>query len=172
MLKEIQEELIEFNPFVNTYIQAGNIQASLIYILIYNIHGRDMRQYNLPTTNEVAAICFTDTEMRERDICIYRYDEKFQKISELNGAYDSLQYSLLFPSREYAANKECLEKESQKKLSKNISKDPEISKIEAEESGISKQVSNIDFDNLLKKTSQSKTGLSSFLESATIRNYL
>ncbi|CAG8827069.1 9230_t:CDS:2, partial [Dentiscutata erythropus] len=27
MLKEIQEELMEFNPFVNTYIQAGNVQA-------------------------------------------------------------------------------------------------------------------------------------------------
>ncbi|CAG8476464.1 17121_t:CDS:2, partial [Dentiscutata erythropus] len=152
MLKEIQEELMEFNPFANTYIQAGNVQASLIYILIHNMHGRDIRQYNLPTTNEVVAICFTDTEMRERDIRIYRYDEKFQKIFELNGVYDPLQYLLLFPSGEYgwhsgilrrnkiqiidekitAADKECLEKESQKKLSKNIPKDSEISKIEAE----------------------------------------
>ncbi|CAG8797265.1 2605_t:CDS:2, partial [Dentiscutata erythropus] len=52
MLKEIQERLIEFNPFVNTYIQAGNVQASLIYILIHNMYNRDMRQYNIPTTDE------------------------------------------------------------------------------------------------------------------------
>ncbi|CAG8592255.1 43333_t:CDS:2 [Gigaspora margarita] len=63
--------------------------------------------------------------------------------------------------------KRAKKKKQKKALKKTISKNPKISKIseiEAEASG----VSNIDFENLLQKTSQSQTELLSVLESTTI----
>jgi len=106
MLTELQKELIEINPFVHTFMSAGIIEESqdheILYIKIYNTHGKDMRLYNAPIAEEIAAICLEDDEIiQERDILIKRCDNKLERISELNGAYDPLQYPLLFPFGEY-----------------------------------------------------------------------
>ncbi|GJQ97017.1 hypothetical protein Tco_0008156 [Tanacetum coccineum] len=61
-------------------------------------HDKDGREYNLPTTNEVAAIIigyFDDTE-RTRDIIVEGTSGKPQRISELHPSYLPLQYPLLF----------------------------------------------------------------------------
>ncbi|CAG8446376.1 10120_t:CDS:2, partial [Dentiscutata erythropus] len=158
MINIIQNVLMDLNPFVDTYISAGNenLQNPLYYILIYNKHGKDMRQYNTPLVKEVAAICFSNKTMHVRDILIVRYDNELERIYELHGAYNPLAYPLLFLLREYA-------------LKKKMTQNPEASKTseaEAESSG----TSNIDFNTLLKRESQSQTGLSNILEFATIRS--
>src|SRR5581483_7575426 len=61
-----------------------------------------MRLYNAPIAEEIAAICLQDDEfIQERDILIKRYNNKLERISKLNGAYDPLQYPLLFSFGEY-----------------------------------------------------------------------
>ncbi|CAG8743492.1 17838_t:CDS:2, partial [Dentiscutata erythropus] len=81
--------------------------------------------------------------MHVRNIVIIRHDDELERIFELYSAYNSLAYSLLFPCREY------------------ISK---TSKAETSD------ISNIDFNTLLERELQSKTGLTSVLKFATIRN--
>ncbi|CAG8760044.1 21296_t:CDS:2, partial [Dentiscutata erythropus] len=135
------------NPFVDTYISAGNedLQDPLYYILIHNKHGKDMRQYNALLAEEVAAICFSDKTMHVRDILIVRHDDELERISELHSAYDPLAYSMLFLCGEY------------------------VSKTSEAKVGAS-NIFNIDFDTLLERESQSETGLTSVLKSATIRS--
>ncbi|CAG8794038.1 22204_t:CDS:2, partial [Dentiscutata erythropus] len=86
MIINIQNVLIDLNPFVNTYISARNkdLKDSLYYILIYNKHSKDMRQYNTPLAKEVAAICFFNENMHVRDILIVRHNDELKKISELH----------------------------------------------------------------------------------------
>ncbi|CAG8816710.1 15619_t:CDS:2, partial [Dentiscutata erythropus] len=135
MINIIQNVLMDLNPFVDTYISAGNedLQDSLYYILIHNKYGKDMRQYNALSAKKVAAICFSDETMHVRDILIVRHDNKLERISELHAQY------------------------------------PEASKISEAEAEAS-STSIIDFGTLLEKESQSQTGLSTILESATIRS--
>ncbi|CAG8504158.1 9218_t:CDS:2 [Diversispora eburnea] len=59
--------------------------------------GKDMRQYNQPTIDEVAVTNIPDN-IEERDIMLTVHDNKLIRISELHDAYDPLQYPLLFPS--------------------------------------------------------------------------
>ncbi|CAG8721051.1 23738_t:CDS:2, partial [Dentiscutata erythropus] len=142
MISIIQNVLMDLNPFIDTYISAGNedLQDSLYYILIHNKHGKDMRQYNTPSTKEVAAICFSDETMHVSNILIVRHNNELERISELHSIYNPLAYPLLFLSGEYA-------------LKKKMAQYPEASKIseaEAEASG----TSNIDFGTLLERESQ------------------
>ena len=106
ILKELSEELLAINPFINIFQTAGEKnrtegEKEVLGIFIHNTHGKDMRQYNAPTAGEVAAICFNDTPRYERDILIRKKDNRLLHISELHGAYDPLQYPLLFPNGEY-----------------------------------------------------------------------
>ncbi|CAG8562963.1 8175_t:CDS:2 [Dentiscutata erythropus] len=150
-MKNLQQEQ-DLNPFVDTYIFAENedLQDSLYYILIHNKHGKDMRQYNTPLAEEIAAICFSDETMHVRDILIVRHNNELERISKLYGAYNPLAYPLLFLHGEYAQH-------------------PKASKTSEAEAGAS-DISNIDFDTLLERESQSETGLTSVLESTTIRS--
>ncbi|CAG8693857.1 10261_t:CDS:2, partial [Dentiscutata erythropus] len=149
---------MDLNLFVDIYISAGNedLQDPLYYILIHNKHGKDMRQYNAPSAKEVAAICFSDETIHVRDILIVRHDNELERISELYSAYDLLAYPLLFLRREYA-------------LKKKMAQIPKASKT-SEAKARASDISNINFDTLLERESQSETGLTSVLESATIRS--
>ena len=61
-----------------------------------------MRQYNQPTVSEIAAVIFDNSYIPEiRDIIIKTHENHLHHISELHGAYDPLQYPLLFPYGEY-----------------------------------------------------------------------
>ncbi|CAG8672099.1 6859_t:CDS:2, partial [Dentiscutata erythropus] len=121
-------------------------------INIIQNHGKDMRQYNALSAKEVAAICFSDETIHVRDILIVRHDDKLERISELHGEYDPLAYPMLF-------------------LRENmiISQNSKASKTSEAEAGAS-DISNINFDTLLERELQSETGLTSVLESATIRS--
>ena len=106
MLQILQNELHSINPFVKTFTNAGNRarQESIsdMSLIIHNTHGKDMRRYNQPTASEVAVIMSDfDYAPEVRDIVIKTHEGELKHISELNGAYDPLQYPLLFPYGEY-----------------------------------------------------------------------
>ncbi|CAG8795314.1 5604_t:CDS:1, partial [Dentiscutata erythropus] len=61
------------------------------------------------------------------------------------------------------------EKKEKRALKKKMAQHSEASKTSKAEAGAS-DISNINFDTLLERESQSKTGLTSVLESATIRS--
>jgi hypothetical protein len=110
MLRELQLELHYCNPFVHLFKFARTgeqeINEEVLYITIHNTHGKDMRQYNAPRSNEIALIHTSfENEPKKRDIIIKRYDNTLIRISELHGAYDPLQYPLLFPIGEYGWHK-------------------------------------------------------------------
>ncbi len=91
-LNELQLMLSQINLFVNIYMTVGNMyketNATNIKLYIYNTHGKDMRQYNQPTAPEVAAIILDDEEIpKERDIVVYRKEEKLEYMLELHGTY-------------------------------------------------------------------------------------
>ncbi|CAB4477605.1 unnamed protein product [Rhizophagus irregularis] len=111
MLSALQTELYDIeNPFVHNFITAGE-QAKRINniddmrLIIHKTHGKDMRQYNKPTASEVAVILQDFNDFNQvpdpRDIVIRCYEDKLKHINELHGAYDPLQYPLLFPYGEY-----------------------------------------------------------------------
>ena len=61
----------------------------------------DGRQYNLPTTNEVAALIIGDIDGYDsRDILLEMQSQQLQHINELHPQYLALQYPLLFPYAE------------------------------------------------------------------------
>ncbi len=109
ILKALQDELHEINPFVRLFTNARNCvknesDLSDMQLIIHNTHSKDMRQYNQPTASEIAVIMLDNSDFRPdilRDIIIKTYEGELKHISELHGAYDPLQYPLLFPYGEY-----------------------------------------------------------------------
>lgn len=108
MLNALQTELYNIeNPFVHNFITAGEQARSRnditdMRLVIHHTHGKDMKQYNKPTANEVAVIFLDfDDVLDPRDIVIKYHEDKLKHINELHGAYDPLQYPLLFPYGEY-----------------------------------------------------------------------
>ncbi|CAG8766977.1 5051_t:CDS:2, partial [Dentiscutata erythropus] len=83
IIENIQNVLIDLNPFVDTYIFAGNknLQDSIYYILIHNKYGKDIKQYNIPLAKKIAAICFFNKNMHVRDIFIVRHNDELERIS-------------------------------------------------------------------------------------------
>src|ERR1051325_7450667 len=112
MLIKLQEGLENNNPFVYRFIEIGSTLKEYreihndetdYYLKIHNTHGKDMRIYNAPQAQEIAVL-IDDNELNfsnKRDIIVRQYDRILRRISELHGAYDPLQYPLLFPYREY-----------------------------------------------------------------------
>ena len=103
MIEMLQNELHRINPFVESFTSAGNAKTDNMELIIHNTHGKDMRQYNQLTASEVAVIFDIDRNQtpKPRDIVLKTHEGILKHISELNGAYDPLQYPLLFPYGEY-----------------------------------------------------------------------
>src|ERR1043165_8824167 len=120
MLQQLQYEISENNPFAHTFISANEIEeeeeTTLVFIAIHNTHGKDMRNYNKPICDEIALLHTDYTSTQQRDIIIKRFDDKLTRISELHGAYDSLQYPLLFLFGEYGWHKGILRANVQQKI--------------------------------------------------------
>ena len=57
--------------------------------------GEHARRYNAPVAQEVAAVV-TGLEHGKRDIVVHKRDNRLQRISQTNRAYDGLQYPLLY----------------------------------------------------------------------------
>ena len=106
VMSDLQEMLLECNPFVNLYRQAAqrlrdqgqnnNIQARLTY----KSH-TDPRRYNIPTADEIAVILPGDgMAYAPRDIVVQLRGGGFKKIFDTNPVYAPLHYVLLFPRGE------------------------------------------------------------------------
>ncbi|XP_060207250.1 uncharacterized protein LOC132635050 isoform X2 [Lycium barbarum] len=74
-------------------------RRSSVRLRLIGKRSTDGRRYNLPTVSEVAALVVGDFELSrcDRDIIIETQSGQLQRINELNAAYLSLQYPLLFP---------------------------------------------------------------------------
>uniref|UniRef100_T1IKK0 Helitron helicase-like domain-containing protein n=1 Tax=Strigamia maritima TaxID=126957 RepID=T1IKK0_STRMM len=104
-IKIIQEVLDKINPFAQLFRRARDIlQQSTDRVLnlairIHEQHSMDRRRYNKPTESEVAILINDDPEVagRNRDIILRTIAGPLQRINETHGAYDPLQYPLIFP---------------------------------------------------------------------------
>ena len=80
MLRLLQEELHNVNPFVRSFTNAGNrarneSDISNMRLIIHNTHSKDMRRYNQPTASEVAVIILDfDYASDKRDILIKTHE--------------------------------------------------------------------------------------------------
>ena len=100
------------NPYIPLYRQAHDIlhqdQSSVVYLQLAVPPGVDIRQYNLPTANEIAAILPGDNEHATTgwDLIVQlqlhndQNEPRFQCIWETNFNYTPLMYVLLFPHGE------------------------------------------------------------------------
>ncbi|KAI9115698.1 hypothetical protein K1719_013367 [Acacia pycnantha] len=72
--------------------------VSIRLIRSSNVTGQS-KQYNMPTTSELAALIVGDFDnlYTKRDIIVKRQSGNLQRIDELHMAYLPLQYPLLFP---------------------------------------------------------------------------
>nr|XP_043633374.1 uncharacterized protein LOC122604555 [Erigeron canadensis] len=94
------------NPLVKQFrmardrISMNNREA--VKLILVGRRGKDGRTYNLPTTNEVAALIIGDINGSgdKRDIILETKSGNLQRINELHPSYLALQYPLLFPFAE------------------------------------------------------------------------
>ncbi len=89
---------------MNVFKQAKDIVdtgVSDFRIMINADPTTDLRRYNAPTSDEVAAIIPNDEEIAEgRDLILQTRNGALQRIQDTNAAYDALSYPLLFPRGE------------------------------------------------------------------------
>lgn len=104
----LKDMLDEHNSLVKQFRTAkerleGHVKQRIAIRIIAPGDG-DGPQYNLPTTNDLAALIVGDFTLDAacRDIIIHDRVEGLQQISSLHPAYMSLQYPLLFPYGESA----------------------------------------------------------------------
>ncbi|KIJ06154.1 hypothetical protein PAXINDRAFT_39194, partial [Paxillus involutus ATCC 200175] len=98
------------HPYVNIYKQAYQVmrekpreQHTDVRVQLHYSAGTDIRRYNLPTANEIAAVIPGDgTELvnENRDIVLRLQGGGLRRISHLHQAYSALHYVLLFPKGE------------------------------------------------------------------------
>ncbi|CAG8716310.1 19050_t:CDS:1 [Dentiscutata erythropus] len=113
-MRFLQTELKELNPFVQIFQSARQQfqvnSNSNLRLKISSIHSQDIRTYNTPTASEIAAIINDDDEINSgRDIILTTQQVYLQYITELHGAYDPLQYLLLFSRGEYGWHTDILQ---------------------------------------------------------------
>nr|KAJ0200517.1 hypothetical protein LSAT_V11C600318980 [Lactuca sativa] len=104
-IQELMGLLDFINPLVKQFRMARDRFSSnpteRIRLKLIGSRENDGRQYNLPTTNEVASLIIGDIDGYDsRDIVFETQSRQLQRINELHPQYLALQYSLLFP---YAA---------------------------------------------------------------------
>ncbi|KAK9684271.1 hypothetical protein RND81_10G198000 [Saponaria officinalis] len=70
-----------------------------VRLWLIGTRSKDGRQYNLPTTDELAALIVGggESDHRNRDIIIYDRSGGVRKISELHPCFMAMQYPLMFP---------------------------------------------------------------------------
>ncbi|CAG8781034.1 21720_t:CDS:2, partial [Dentiscutata erythropus] len=180
ILNELQFELFNNNPFVQTFRYARTEEkrsnTEVLYIAIHNIHGKDMRTYNVPKADKVAIIYSykSDEEKpNERDIIIKRNNNTLIRISKFHGAYNPLQYSILFLFGEYGWHKEEIvdqfeeneEDQIANQVATNIIKDFNSNLTAVDNSS---KTMSIEFDNLLQRSSDLSGGFDNIaLKSST-----
>ena len=110
IIKSLQEELGNVNPYVKVYKHIGGVlQANLLEDIRLVLHEKgpkvDSRWYNLPTGTDVTVLMPADKNHipSHRDIILYRTAEQHPlgreiiSISDKHPMYDPLMYVLMFP---------------------------------------------------------------------------
>ncbi|XP_056683190.1 uncharacterized protein [Spinacia oleracea] len=90
-------ELAKVFRMARERFQESDLQP--VNIRLIGTRAKDGRQYNLPTTSEVAALIvgICDTEKGPRDVIIEDKHFGLKRISELHPSFMAMQYPLLFP---------------------------------------------------------------------------
>jgi hypothetical protein len=109
-MTELQAMMHETHPYIPLYKQAFQImmakspeEQKRVVVKLHMEKNADGHRYNLPTTNEIAAIIPGDgTEERSdhRDIVLRLMGGGFKCISHLHPSYSTLHYTMLFPRGE------------------------------------------------------------------------
>ena len=119
-LEFIKTLLDELNPFVaNFRAISSSSNITDLCLRIRADHGLDQRIYNTPTASQVAAVWVEGhdhMDCAERDIIVHSRSQGLQRISELNGSYDPMQYPLLFPRGDYGWHPGILQNVSHKEV--------------------------------------------------------
>lgn len=111
LCRSIQQILYEFNPYVHIFDHASQYlnrhpdnELSIVFFEHKITQTTDIRRYNAPTVNEVAAIIVgteNDRMALNREIYIYKKSEdnndRLTIISDDQACYDPLHYVLMFP---------------------------------------------------------------------------
>lgn len=114
---EIQNVLDDVNPLVKSYRMARdrfqqNEQQDFKLRLIGR-RAKDGRRYDLPTSEEVAALIVGDigTTYDKRDVIVEKHSGQIRRISELHPLYLAMQYPLLLPYAEDGYRTDILHRE-------------------------------------------------------------
>ncbi|XP_072073598.1 uncharacterized protein [Arachis hypogaea] len=103
IVRDLKKMLDEHNVLVKAFRMVRESISveprSMVKLRLLGKRGKDGRRYNLPSTNEVAALIVGDFDINrtDRDIVVETQSHKLQRITQLNPAYLGLQYPLLFP---------------------------------------------------------------------------
>jgi hypothetical protein len=102
ILTELLQYLNENNPHVQTFKMVSRQEnIDNLEVRLHLKLGQDRRRYNIPTSNEIAAIWLDDSGQGNGDGITHKHvlaikkDGSYQKIPYLSGLYDSLAYPLL-----------------------------------------------------------------------------
>ncbi|XP_060210573.1 uncharacterized protein LOC132637510 [Lycium barbarum] len=102
IVDDLKKMLDDHNVLANTFRMVRDRfqedRRSNVRLRLIGKRSTDGRRYNLPTVSEVAALVVGDFELSrcDRDIIIDTQSRQLQRINDLNAAYLSLQYPLLF----------------------------------------------------------------------------
>ncbi|KAF7827385.1 uncharacterized protein G2W53_018549 [Senna tora] len=103
IILQLSQMLDSLNPLVKVFRSvkdhpSASNRDNLKLKLIKKRHS-DARVYNLPTTDEIAALIVGDFDIAngERDIIVRKRSDTLQRIDELHPLYLPIQYPLLFP---------------------------------------------------------------------------
>ncbi|XP_016165226.1 uncharacterized protein LOC107607839 [Arachis ipaensis] len=103
IVRDLKIMLDQHNMLVKAFRMAGQKingdATSSVKLRLLGKRGNDGRRYNLPSTNEVAALIVGDFDLEkiDRDIVVETQSGRLQRINQLNPSYLGLQYPLLFP---------------------------------------------------------------------------
>ncbi|XP_052111545.1 LOW QUALITY PROTEIN: uncharacterized protein LOC127742858 [Arachis duranensis] len=103
IVRELKQMLDDNNVLVKAFRMVRDSLArepnNTIKLRLLGKKGKDGRRYNLPNTDEVAALIVGDFDIdkTDRDIVVETQSGRLQRINQLNPAYLGLQYPLLFP---------------------------------------------------------------------------
>ncbi|XP_072090419.1 uncharacterized protein [Arachis hypogaea] len=103
IVRELKQMLDDNNVLVKAFRMVRDSLTresnNTIKLRLLDKREKDGRRYNLPNTDEVAALIVGDFDINktDRDIVVETQSGRLQRINQLNPAYLGLQYPLLFP---------------------------------------------------------------------------
>jgi hypothetical protein len=112
LLRTLQDVILRDNPFSYQFRSIGRLGLGNTERLVIRerVQVDDQRRFNTPTAAEIAVLMpgiqdqfltYLDSETSNRDIILTNIDGSLKRVSVKSGAYDPLQYPLLFPFGDY-----------------------------------------------------------------------